>query len=93
MLWGKGHGGKALGNIHQHAFLWKWPFWENLAHPSALRSPRPNNNPGGTTAHPSVNTLPKDPPGTQLPLISPREKAPPTREGDRNQLHLPVGRH
>ena len=51
-LWGKDIGGKALGNIHQHEFLWRWPFWENLAHPSALRRPRPNNNPVGITAPP-----------------------------------------
>ena len=33
----------------------------------------------GSQAHPSVNRLPKHPPGTQLPLISPRDKAPTTR--------------
>ena len=31
LLWGKDTGGKALGNIQQCAFLWRWPFWENLA--------------------------------------------------------------
>ena len=29
--------------------------------------------------HPSVSRLPKDPPGTQPPLISPRDKVPSTR--------------
>ena len=48
-----------------------WP------HPAVLRSPRPNNNPGGITAPPSVNRLPKEPAGTQPPLISPRDKAHP----------------
>ena len=33
LWWGKSIGGKALGNIHQHAFSWRWPFWENLAPP------------------------------------------------------------
>ena len=33
----------------------------------------------GSQPCPSVNRLPKDPPGTEPPLISPREKAPPTR--------------
>ena len=33
----------------------------------------------GSQLHPSVNRLPKDPLGTQLPLISSRDKAPPTR--------------
>ena len=35
----------------------------------------------GSQPHPAVNRLPKDPPppGTQTPLISPRDKAPPTR--------------
>ena len=32
-----------------------------------------------TQHQPSANRLHKDPPGTQLPLISPRDKAPPTR--------------
>ena len=40
-----------------------WP------HPSVLRSPRQNNNPGGITALPLT---------TQLPRISPRDKAPST---------------
>ena len=45
---------KALGNIQQHAFLSRWPFWENLAPPISqlLRSPRASNNPGGITAPP-----------------------------------------
>ena len=34
---------------------------------------------GKICPHPSVNRLPKEPPGTQPPLISPRDKAPPTR--------------
>ena len=33
----------------------------------------------GSQPHPSVNRLPKDTPGTQPPLISHRDKAPPTR--------------
>ena len=33
----------------------------------------------GSQPHPSVNRLPKDPLGTQLPLILPRDKAPSTR--------------
>ena len=31
LLWEKGIGSKALGNIQQCAFLWRWAFWENLA--------------------------------------------------------------
>ena len=52
-----------------------WP------HPSALRSPGQTIIWVGTQPHPSVNNLPKDPPtpGTQPPLISPRDKAPPPR--------------
>jgi len=34
---------------------------------------------GNLWPHSSVNRLPKDPPGTQPPLISSRDKAPPTR--------------
>ena len=54
-------GGGRLGKI--------WP------HPSVLRSPRPTTIQVGSQPHPSVNRLPKDPPGTQLPLISSRDKA------------------
>ena len=43
---------KLLGIFSSHAFLWRWPFWENLAPPSVLRSPWANNNPGGITAPP-----------------------------------------
>ena len=61
-------------------------------HQSVLRSPRANNNPGGITAppiskqaahRPPAPPISKQaaqrPPGTQLPLIPPRDKAPPTR--------------
>ena len=41
---------KILGIFSSCAFLWRWPFWENMAHPSVLKSPRANNNPGGITA-------------------------------------------
>ena len=51
--------------------IWLYQSW--------LRIPRPNNNLVGTQLHPSVNRLPNDSPGTQLPLITPRDKAPPTR--------------
>jgi len=33
LLRGKDIESKALGNIQQHACLWRWPFWENLAPP------------------------------------------------------------
>ena len=34
-LWGKDIGGKVLPNIHHPVFLWRWPFWENLAPPTS----------------------------------------------------------
>ena len=45
---------KLSGIFSSSAFLWRWPFWENLAPPVSqlLRSPRANNNPGGITAPP-----------------------------------------
>ena len=45
---------KLSGIFRSSAFLWRWPFWENLAPPVSqlLRSPRANNNPGGITAPP-----------------------------------------
>ena len=48
-------------------------------HPSAMRSPGQTTIQVGSQPHPSVNRLPKDPSGTQPPLISPRDKAPPTK--------------
>ena len=43
---------KFLGIFSSHAFLWRWPFWENLVLSQLLRSPRAKNNPGGITAPP-----------------------------------------
>ena len=45
---------KLSGIFSSSAFLWRWPFWENLAPPVSqlLRSPRANNNLGGITAPP-----------------------------------------
>ena len=45
----------------------------------------------GSQPHPSANRLPKVPPGTQLPRISPTWS--PTHQRNKNQLQLPVGRH
>ena len=39
LLWGKDVVSKALGNIPQCAFLWRWPFWENLAPPIIAEKP------------------------------------------------------
>ena len=32
-------GSKALENLHRHAFLWRWPFWENRAPPISAEKP------------------------------------------------------
>ena len=42
-------------------------------------APGQTTNQVGTEPHPSANRLPKNPPGTQPPLITPRDKAPPTK--------------
>ena len=80
LLWGNDIGSKALGNIQQHAFLLRWPLWQNLAPP--ISAEKPQGKQQSTWAHSSpptsTNRLPKDTPGTQLPLISPRDKAPST---------------
>ena len=63
-----------------------WP------HPSALRSPRPNNNPGGITAPPISKQVAQRSPrhtATSIPI----QRQSPTHQRDKNQLHLPVGRH
>ena len=49
--------------------------------PSGLRSPKANKNPGGNTALPITKHAAERPasPGTQSSLVSPRDKATPTR--------------
>ena len=70
-------------NIHPHELPQRMPFWKNLAPPNSmptlLRCPRPSNNRVGTQPYPSANRLPKVLPGTQLPLITHNNMAPPTR--------------
>ena len=80
LVWGKGIGSKALGNIQQQAFLWRWPFGENRPHLSVLRSPRSNNNLGGITA----------PPISKQAASNLTQRQSPTYKNDRNQLHLLV---
>ena len=48
-------------------------------HQSAKEAPGQTTIQVGSQPCPSVNGLPKDPSGTQLPLIPPRDEAPPTR--------------
>ena len=61
-------------------------------HPSVLRSPRPNNNPGGITASPiSKQAAYRAPRHTAASNLIQRQS--PTHQRDRNQPHLPVGRH
>ena len=76
LLWGRALEAK-LGNNNQRASLWRWPVGKIWPHPSAVRSPRPKNNPGGLQPHPSVNRLPKDP-WAHSPSNLTRDKAPPT---------------
>ena len=68
LLWGKDIGGKAFGNNHD-LFLWRWPFWENLAPPISTEKPQAKQQ----SRWDQRNTirLPKAPLGRQAPLISP----------------------
>ena len=52
-----------------------------------LRSPSPTINRVRTQPHPSGNRLPKVFPGTHLPLITPRDKATPTRGSRLSSTH------
>ena len=47
---------------------------------SAAEKPQGKQQSTRITAHPSVNKLPKEPSGTQTPLIPSRDKALPNRE-------------
>ena len=80
LLWGRTLKANVLGiiisvNSSRGGYFGKiWP------HPSGLRSPRPNNKLGGNTASPHQQRgCLKTPPATELPLITPRDKIPPTR--------------
>ena len=64
---------KLLGIFISMCFSGDGHFGKIWPHPSALRNPRPNNNPDGITASPISKQ------DSQAPLISPRDKAPPTR--------------
>ena len=78
-LWGKDIGCKALRNMHQHVFLRRWPFCENLASPISAEKPQATQKSRWDhSPTSSVNRMAKDPQSIQ-PLFSPREKAPPTR--------------
>ena len=39
LMWGKDFG-QTLRNNHQCVFLWRWPFWENLAPPMSYEKPQ-----------------------------------------------------
>ena len=58
-------------------FLWRWPFWESLAPNISAEKLQAKMIQVGSQPHSSVNSLPRDPPGTQPPLISHRHKDPP----------------
>ena len=89
---GEDHWKKTLGNIQQLPFSGGGYFGKILPYPSALRSPRPNNNPGGITAPPISKQATQRPPRhTAAPNLIQRQS--PTHQRDRNQPHLPVGRH
>ena len=60
--------------------------------PSALRNPKPNNNPGGITAPPINKQMPKNSP-RNMAASNLTQKQSPTHQRDRNQLPLPMGRH
>ena len=70
---------KALGIIISMSSSGDSHFGKIQPHLSGLRIPSPNNKLGGKQiTHQQTDCL-KTPPGTQLPLITPRDKAPLTR--------------
>ena len=76
--WGEGHWRQSSWEYSSVcAFSGGGDFGKIWPHISALRNLRPNNNPGGITAPPiSKHAVP----GTQLSLISSRNKSRPTSE-------------
>ena len=80
LLRGRDIGNKALRNIQQHAFLWRVAILAKSGPTSQCwEAPGQTAIQVGSQPHPSVNKLPKEPSGTQTPLIPSRDKAPPTR--------------
>ena len=70
--------GEVLGNNHLCELPWRSPFGKTWPNPPVQRNHRPNKR-VGTEPHSSADRLPKVFPGIQLPLITPKDKAPPTR--------------
>ena len=67
-------------------------FGKIWSHPSGLRSPRPNNIKGGNAVPPISKQAVESPPqNTGAPNHTQRQSS--THQKDKNQLHLPVGRH
>jgi len=94
LLWGKDIGSKALGNIQQCAFLWRWPFWENQAPPISTEKPQAKQQSwwDHSSPHQQSGCL-KSPAPRHTTTSNLTQRQRPTYQRDRNQLHLPVGRH
>ena len=81
-FWEKDSGGKDLGNNHQHEPFYRLTLWKNLALPIRAEKPHARQQTGWEhrPTHQQRACLENPPnPGTQSPLIPPREKVPPTR--------------
>ena len=79
-LWGKYIEAKVLGILISMNSSRGGHFGKIRPHASGLRSPRPNNNPGrNSPTHQQTGCLKNTPPGTKPPLITPRDKNPPTK--------------
>ena len=62
------------------AFLWRWPFWKNLAPPiSTEKHQAKQQSRWDHSPTPQLTGCLKTPPDTQPPLIPSRDKAPPTK--------------
>ena len=66
-------------NNHRHEITWRPPFYKNLAPPISAEKSQAKVQTVETKLHPSANWLLKVLQGTQLPLITPRDEALPTR--------------
>ena len=80
MLWGKDIGGKGLGNNHPCERPGRWPFCKNLAPPIRAEKPQAKQQFRWerSPTHQQTGCL-KTSPHTQPSLITPRDKALPTR--------------
>ena len=84
---------KLSGIFRSSAFLWRWPFWENLSPPvsQCWEAPGQTTIQVGSQPCPSLSRLPKDPTPPPPPQLTLAHSS--LWSHQETKPHLPVGRH